>query len=118
VPLFAKTAYRDEPSFKNIKVVTSLYAKSLKKDIGKNFKQQLEFKNVKSSMLKAYKDKFDWTELGKLAIDYSDALVLAEPDVNAKLLDYAKETGLPMIDYVADDPNMGTRFEEFYDSMF
>lgn len=118
VPLYAKTAYKDEPSFKNVKVVTSLFPKSLKKDLGKNFKQQLEFRNVKMSMLKAYKDKFDWTELGKLAIDYSDALIKAHPKVNEKLLDYANETGLPMLDYVADDPNIGVRYEEFYDSMF
>ena len=42
VPLYIKTAYHDEPSFANTKVVTSLFAKSLKSDLGDNFKKCLE----------------------------------------------------------------------------
>ena len=36
VPFYVKTAYREEPSFANTKIVTSLFSKALKKDLGNN----------------------------------------------------------------------------------
>ena len=44
VPLYIKTAYHDEPSFTNTKVVTSLFTKSLSKDLADNFKRCVEFR--------------------------------------------------------------------------
>ena len=117
IPLYVKTAYRDEPSFKGVKVITSLTAKELKKDLGKNFKQLMEYKSVKPSLLKNYKDKFNWEELCKLAIDYSDALVQIQPDVTEKLLAHADETGLPMLT-LTDGSEVGSLYHEFIESLF
>ena len=38
IPLYVKTAYKDEPSFANTKVVTSLFDKNLKEGFGPHFK--------------------------------------------------------------------------------
>ena len=90
VPFYVKTAYHDEPSFSNTKVITSLFTKSLKKDLGDNFKKCLEFRSAKADLLACYNDKFEFEELGKLAIDYSDGIVVASNDPNKKLLKYSK----------------------------
>ena len=37
VPYYVKTAYKDEPSFANTKIITSLFGNGLKKDIEKTF---------------------------------------------------------------------------------
>ena len=42
IPLYIKSAYQDEPSFANTKVVTTLFEKQLDKDFGSKFKQCLE----------------------------------------------------------------------------
>ena len=39
VPLYIKTAYHDEPSFANTKVVTSLFNKTLNSNLSDNFKK-------------------------------------------------------------------------------
>ena len=69
VPFYIKTAYHEEPSFANTKVVTSLFSKSLKKDFGENFKSCLEFREANAELLQPYNDTFDFDELSKLAID-------------------------------------------------
>lgn len=61
-------------------------------DLGTNFKRCLEFRNAKASLLKKYGDKFDFIELGKLAIDYSDGIVQTSENVNANLMKYAVES--------------------------
>ena len=103
VPFYIKTAYHEEPSFANSKVVTSLFTKSIQSDLGDNFKKCVEYKEAKAELLNGYKDQFDFEELGKLAIDFSDGIVQAEKEVNATLLEYAKEKGVPVLGYQGED---------------
>jgi len=113
VPFYAKTAYREEPPFANAKIITSLFTQSIKQDFGDNFKQCLEFKDAKLKLLKKYKDKFDFIELGKLAIDYSDGIVLADQNVNKELTQYARDNQLPMLDYPGEQ--FAEAYEQFYE---
>ena len=114
VPLYVKTAYHDEPSFAETKVITSLFAKSLKKDLGQNFKQCLSFRDAKPSLLADYSDNFDVVELGKMAIDYSDGIIQAEPEVNSDLLQYVAKKQIPMLGYHED---FASAYEVFYDQI-
>jgi starch synthase len=115
VPLYVKTAYREEPSFANTKVVTSLFTNSLKSDLGSNFKKCVEFRDAKASLLKKYNDKFDYEELGKLAIDYSDGIVAAHKSVNKNLWKYAQERNIPTLAYPGED--FQAAYEDFYENI-
>jgi starch synthase len=114
VPLYVKTAYKDEPSFANTKVITSLFGNSLKKDLGANFKTCVEFRDAKAELLSEYKDDFDFEELGKLAIDYSDGVIGAEKSVSKSLQKYAKTKKIPFLNYQED---FADAFEAFYDQI-
>jgi starch synthase len=114
VPLYVKTAFHDEPSFANTKVVTSLFAETLKKNLGQNFKKCLEYRDVKAEMLTSYDDNFDVTELNKLAIDYSDGVILADKDINATLRQHTIDKQIPLLDYHED---FGDAYETFYDQI-
>ena len=115
VPFYIKTAYSDEPSFAETKVVTSLYDKTLQKDFGGDFKQFLEFRDAKASLLGDYKDTFDFDELNKLAIDYSDGVIQAAPGVEKQLLDYATAKNIPLLGYHED---FADAYEAFYESLY
>ena len=115
VPLYVKTAYHEEPSFANTKVVTSLFTQSLEKDLGTNFKKCLEFREAQAELLQNYSDNFDFIELGKLAIDYSDGIVQADNVVNETLLDYAKTKDIPLLGYQQD---FADAYETFYEQLF
>ena len=115
IPLYVKTAYHDEPSFADTKVVTSLFAKSIDNGMGENFKKCLEFRDAKEELLKDYNNNFDFDELGKLAIDYSDGVIASDPKVNPALLDYANAKNVPLLGYQED---FADAYETFYEKLF
>ena len=115
VPLYIKTAYHDEPSFANTKVVTSLFPKSLTADLDSNFKRCVEFREAEAELLKKYNDNFNFEELGKLAIDYSDGVIAADKDVDANLLKYATDNNIPTLAYPGED--FYSAYEDFYEKI-
>jgi starch synthase len=115
VPFYVKTAYRDEPSFAETKVVTSLFSKTLKDEFAGDFKQFVEFRDAKADLLGDYKDQFDFDELSKLAIDYSDGVIQAAPDVEKSLVDFAAGKNIPVLGYNED---FADAYETFYESLF
>jgi starch synthase len=115
VPLYVKTAYHDEPSFADAKVVTSLFSQKLDKNLGEDFKQCLEFRETTQELLKGYKDNFDLNELSRLAIDYSDGIVQSDSLVNDELLAYIKEKNIPFLGY---SENVAEACEDFYESLY
>ena len=115
VPLYIKTAYHEEPSFANVKVVTSLFDKTLQSELGENFKRCVAFRDAKQELLKKYNDHFDFVELGKLAIDYSDGVIAASSEVNADLLKYAADKSIPTLAYPGED--FAQAYEDFYEKI-
>ena len=114
VPLYIKTAYHDEPSFANTKVVTSIFGHKLTSELNEDFKRSIEFRDAKREMLDKYNEKFDFPELAKLAIDYSDGIVEAVDNVNPELMAYA-EAGGKKLSRHADIGNLGDSLDQFYD---
>ena len=103
VPLYIKKAYNDEPCFANTKIITSLFQKHLKNDLGSNFKKCVGFRGADAQLLSSYNETFNFVELGKLALDYSDGVVVASESVNKDLLDYAHEKQLPIMEYAGEN---------------
>ena len=114
VPLYIKTAYQDEPSYSSTKVVTSLFAKTLSNDLGTNFKKCLEFRDAKAELLEPYSDNFDFEELSKLAIDYSDGVIQANSEVDGRLMKYAQDKNIPVLGYEED---FADGYEAFYNQI-
>lgn len=115
VPFYVKTAYKDEPSFSNAKVVTSLFTSQIKGELGKDFKKSVAFREATEDLLSSYKDDFNFLELGKLALDYSDAVVHASDHVNESLKAHAALRNIPTLEYPGED--FGAAYSEFYNSI-
>ena len=103
IPLYLKTAYHEEPSFANTKVVTSLFNDTLSKGFGNHFKNCIEFKDANKKVLKPYKEDFDFNELIKLSIDFSDGVVAATETPNPDFYNYATGKGIPVLPYAGED---------------
>ena len=116
VPLYIKMAYQEEPSFNGAKVITSLFSKQLTSVMGEKFKRSVDFRDAKSELLNKYKEDFDFTELFKLAIDYSDGVVEAGSDVNPELLQYAIDNNKPIMRYPGAE-GFGDAYDAFYDQV-
>ena len=117
VPFYVKTAYRDEPQFANSKVVTSLFSEQPHDSLGKKFKQCLEFRDAELSKIEKYGDNFDFMELGKLAIDYSDGIIQTSNDVNKELMKYANDNKENIMLQPEETDEIKTQYTEFYNKL-
>lgn len=116
VPLYVKMAYQDEPSFSNAKVITSIFSKQLTSELGEKFRRSVDFRDAKMELLNKYNEKFDYTELFKLAIDYSDGVVEAGNEINPELLQYAVDNNKPIMRN-PDGQALGDAYDAFYDQV-
>ncbi|MCD8282087.1 MAG: glycogen/starch synthase [Prevotella sp.] len=96
VPLYIRTVYADEPCFIDAKIITTLFADGFGEELEEDFKQCIIYNEVSAKTLKEYKDLFDYPELARLAIDYSDGIVAAEPGVSEDVLAYAASREKPV----------------------
>lgn len=97
IPLYLKTAYAEEPCFRDCRVIYTatpnlLTRESTVEEIGR----QMEFREANAQCLEGFENPFTPESMYKLAIRYSDAVTLAKP--NEKLAAYAKELGKPVLE--------------------
>ena len=101
VPLFIKKAYYDEPSFRDTKVIYSVYEKGFESNLSTNFTNQLLFKGITENDIPV-KQPVNFTELNKLAIAYSDGVIQNSENINPEIMSYAHSLSIPVIDYQHD----------------
>ena len=66
--------------------------------------------------MKGYNDKFDYLELGKLAIDYSDGVIEANRGVAPELLAHAFNKKVPLLNFPGDD--FMDAYAAFYEKIY
>lgn len=116
VPLYIKTAYREEPSFRDAKVVYALHEDELTQNMGENFGNCIAYKDVDQSVLKEFSPEFTFEELNKLATKYSNGLILASPNTNPAIAEYARSQNIPVLDYAGEQYT--DAYAEFYDKIW
>ncbi|MCQ2212043.1 MAG: glycogen/starch synthase [Bacteroidaceae bacterium] len=116
-PLYIKKAFNDEPSFCDSKVIFSLSSKEFNNDLGVHARDCIPFKGAKlNDVMEFCREKYGYTELAKLAIRYSDGVIVDSPDVDQEALEYAKSLGLPILEYTEMD-NIKDAYNDFYDKV-
>jgi len=117
-PLYIKKAYQDEPSFANTKVVFSVAEPEFEQDLGPRMAQCIPFKKIKAADFNdVCPGKFGYDELQKLAVKYSDAIIMDTPKVSDDVLDYAKSLSLPILPCQKED-KFPEAYSKFYNSLF
>lgn len=119
LPLYLKMAYHDDPLFTDAKVVLSLYNDLTTETFSDQTSAKVLVSGIKSKDVDVLA-KPTATNLAKLAIQYSDGVILGHPDVPATLTKYAQNRSLPVLPYVnPQDPesNYITEYNNFYDQI-
>ncbi|MBQ8734819.1 MAG: glycogen synthase, partial [Bacteroidaceae bacterium] len=116
VPLYVKSSYSEEPSFRDSKVVVSLYDTNFNNPLDENFTKKLLCKDMLESLTEGVNTPITYEELAKLAIRYSDGVILNSPNIPASLISYAEELGKPVLPY-QDAENYAKACNEFYDKV-
>jgi len=103
-PLYLKKAYNDEPFFAHSKIVLVLDDNEYKKPFPTKFTDKLRIDGITNTDVRSIAGfPIGYEELMRLAVDYSDAIVYATPNVNQRLINYAETKGKPILPYVAEE---------------
>ncbi|MGN0282295.1 MAG: glycogen/starch synthase [Prevotella sp.] len=112
VPFFLRTAYADEPSFASSKIVTSLFPTNLEGFVCDDFRDCLVYRDIVADCLADYPEKISYNDLAKIAVDYSDGVIMAAADVDAGIVAHAEQSGKPLLHYPGED--FAEAYAKFY----
>jgi len=104
VPLYLNKAYRSTPFFEKSKIVVVLDDQEYTNPFPTKFADKLRIEGVLSSDVRSIEGfPVGYEELMRLSIDNADAVVVATEHVNQRVLNYAEQSGKPIMNYVGDD---------------
>ncbi|RLD51613.1 MAG: glycogen synthase [Bacteroidetes bacterium] len=114
-PVFIKKSYKNDPLFKNAKIIYSLYNDEFSGELNSAFKKKLDYYGIKSSDLNLLKP-VNYINLQKTAINNSDAVILGNETINEEILEYAEKSGKKILPYKSEDEYI-KEYNSFYNSI-
>lgn len=121
-PLYLKKVYNEDPSFRNSKVVFSLFSAQCPEPLGPGFVDKLKADDFTDDDLRALGDDpaaIDAAALNRLAMAWADGIIVESPDVDPALLEAALATGKPVLEWIDDEDDQARydRYEAFYHTL-
>lgn len=115
VPMYLKTSYKEDPMFKNTKVIYSVYENCFTEALDKNLKSKSLMPEMEASHTSLLKDS-SCSSLHINAINYSDAIIKADENLdNAVNKFLSKQSDKTIIEnYNHDEIDFDT-FVQFYE---
>ena len=115
VPLYIKRAFKDNPLFSDSKVVYSLYDDDFGSGFRENYDKKLKMPGIVAKEIKWLKNPV-YANIQKSALDFSDAIVMASPNINPEVEKYARSLNKPILEYQGEE-NYVDAYNEFYDKI-
>ena len=116
VPLYIKKAFREDPLFHESKVIFSIYDDDFTGTMNKNFKKKVIVEGVSANDVKVVEDP-TFVNLMKLAINFSDGVILASEKINKDIISFLKKSNKPVLEYNGDEKTYVEEYAAFYDNM-
>lgn len=115
VPLYLKKEYHDDPVFAHSKVVFSTYNDSFDGTLHKDFHKKVLTEGVSAKDVSIVKTP-TYTNVNKLAFDYSDGIIFNNLEVESELKEYAEKSGKPILEYSNQDEYID-EYSNFFDKI-
>ena len=104
VPLYVKRAYNDTPFFCDAKVVLALDDEEYQTPFSPKFVDKLLIDGMLNSDVRSIAGlPVGYEDIMRLAIDYSDAVVINAPTINTRVQNYLHNTGKITLPYMEDN---------------
>lgn len=113
VPVLIKTAYKEEPSFRDCKVVYSVSEQPLTCPLPDDFGDAITYRECTADVLEGLGKEA--ADLQKLAIKYSDGVTVSSDSPAQELVDYANQEAKPLLPYPAEDWD---KYLDFFDAVW
>lgn len=115
VPVYLRSIYNDDPLFSNYKIIYSLYNNEFKTPFRSSFVDKLRFDGIDGENLKMIKNP-DFVNISKLAIKYSDGIIIGSEDINEELANFVSTVKKPVLTF-KDETEYIDAYNDFYDEI-
>ena len=117
VPMYLKKVFYDDPLFRDVKIVLSLSDDKFDTLLNAEFKQKLEGEGILDSNMKILEEP-SYQNLYRFVMDYADGVVVTSPNADAEIVEYAKQCGKKVLDYVeGNETEVYDNYKRFYDEL-
>ena len=118
-PLYVKTIFREEPSFRDSRIIFTPSNDELHLLTTQQFRSNLFFKGMKGNELDGFPEQMSQRDLYHLALKYSDGLMLTPHNHDEELIAYAQQLGLPVLENVdVTAEGASALVNDFFDSIW
>lgn len=115
IPLYIKTIYKDEPVFRNAKVVYSVFENQFEENLGKDFARKAGLNEIDTKQV-ASLAKSDSNALYITGITHADAIVKASTEIDAEVIKFIKkQKGKLMHEHV--EGSYGEAYNNLYEEL-
>jgi starch synthase len=118
IPFLVKTGYKDDPMFRNSRVVYSSYYHDLDETLSPNLVKKMKMDGVSPDDLKLYKDP-SMANVEIAAMKWSDGIIKGSEAKNASIDTYLKKVNKPLLQYqnYEDEGGFVNACSDFYDEL-
>ena len=109
VPVYLKRVFADDPIFRDVKVIVSLYGDSFPGSLDAGFRSKIAGEGVKDKNLELL-DLPSYENYCRFVMEYADGMVAASKDVDPAVLDWIRKSGKPLLEYQSPEA------EDFFDN--
>jgi len=118
VPVYLRKVFADDPIFRDVKIVVSLYDDAFCGELDPGFGAKIAGEGVEDENLKILTAP-SYENLHRFVIDYADAVVEGSAGVRPEVAEYAAASGKPFLRF---DPSAGEEeifdnYKRFYDEL-
>jgi starch synthase len=115
VPLYLRTAFKDDPLFSSSKVIYSLYDNAYDKTLSKDFVKKSVMEGISQDQIATFSDS-SFEGISKAAIQWSDGVIQGAENVSESIIAHAHKHDKPVLEYQNQDDFVDA-YAEFYDQI-
>jgi starch synthase len=118
IPFFVKTGYKEDPMFRNSRVVYSTYYQDLDETLSANLPKKMKMDGVNADDLKLYKDP-SMVNVHLAAMKWSDGIIKGSEEKNTALDNFMKKANKPVLNFqnYEDESGFVSACSDFYDEL-
>lgn len=102
MPIYLKKVFADDPIFKEVKIVVSLYGDGFDKPLDAGMKEKIANEGVKDKKLSIL-DTPSYENLCRYVMEYADGIILASDAVTPEIIELVRNSGKPLLEYQSPD---------------
>ncbi len=117
VPIYLKKVFNDDPLFRDVKIVVTLADDRFDEPLDAQFAEKIANEGVKDEKLSILSTP-SYENLYRFVIDYADGITVASPKASPKLVEYARQSGKPVLEYrEPDEEDFFDNYNRFYEEL-